>query len=60
MNESDLSENAREFLKAIRILEGKDYDTRAKVIQNIRTGMAQTPDVEALTAMLSSYLKTAN
>ena len=60
MTESDLSENAQEFLKLIRILEGKDYDTRAKVIQNIRIGMAQTPDVEDLTAMLSSYLKTAN
>jgi len=60
MTESDLSENAQEFLKAIRILEGKDYETRAKVIHNIRTGMTQTPDVEKLTAMLSSYLKTAN
>jgi hypothetical protein len=46
------------FAKLSGVLEGKDYDTRAKVIQNIRTGMAQTPDVEALTAMLSSYLKT--
>ena len=60
MNESDLSELEMEFLETLRTLKREDYDTRAKFIQNLQTGMAKATGLEDFTAMLSSYLKTAN
>ncbi len=60
MNESDLSADELEFIKGMRSLQGKDYDTRAKFIQNMRVSMGQTPTTEEFIARLSNHLKTAN
>jgi hypothetical protein len=60
MNESDLNADELEFIKGIRSLQDKDYESRAKYNNDMQINMDQTPTTEEFIARLSNHLKTAN